>query len=81
MDQKGVTENFNLKVYTQKKIEEIEVKKTTSVKGGEDERVRIVKKLAERFIHGCISGKQISLSFKEGVRVQELIETIKKEQI
>lgn len=75
---KGVTQNFSLQVFDKKGPKIIIVKKD-EIKEGEDERVLIVKKLATRFIDGCKKGKQVSPSFAEGVRVQRLIEQIRKE--
>lgn len=46
----------------------------------EDERVKIVRKLASRFVDACIRNVQIVPSFREGLRVQELIEKIRNEQ-
>ena len=48
---------------------------------GEDERVKSVRKLATHFVEACIHHKQMSPSFVEGVRVQELIEKIRAEKI
>lgn len=42
-----------------------------------DERVLIVKRLAQKFIHAISTGQQMVPSFIEGVRVQELIELAK----
>ena len=47
----------------------------------EDERVIIVKKLAIKFVNACIYNKQLMPSFREGVRVQELIEKIRAERL
>lgn len=49
--------------------------------GNEDERVKIVRKLASRFVEACIQNKQVIPSFKEGLRVQELMEKIRAERI
>lgn len=48
---------------------------------GEDERVRIVKKLASRFIDSCIQKKPFKPSFNEGSRVQWLIEKIRRQHV
>ncbi len=45
----------------------------------EDERVKIVRKLAARFISASLRNEQMTPSFKEGLRVQELIEKIRRE--
>jgi len=47
----------------------------------EDERVKTVRKLASRFIEACIRDEQMIPSFREGLRVQELIEKIRTESI
>ncbi len=48
-----------------------------AIKQDEDERVKIVRKLAARFVSACAKGEQMTPSFREGVRVQELIEVIR----
>jgi hypothetical protein len=58
----------------------IELKKSSN-QDGEDERVRVVKKLATRFVNGCRTSSQVVPSFKEGVRVQKLIEEIRKQKV
>ena len=88
---KGVTENFTLKVLSKGKTKKIIVKKTKNKKsmprevysqsGGEDERVKIVRKIASRFVQGCKNKVQVTPSFIDGVRVQELIEEIRDENI
>lgn len=72
----GVTENFALTVYSEKGEKLLNVKKDKSIVG-EDERVRVVKKLAKKFINGCKTSNQVTPSFKEGLRVQSLIEKIR----
>lgn len=46
----------------------------------EDERVMIVRRLASRFVKACARDEQMAPSFREGLRVQELIEKIREEQ-
>lgn len=75
-NQNSITENFVIKIYSGDKIKKLSLVKEKVAKD-EDERVRIVKKLAVRFVDGCIHKKQVTPSFKEGVRVQELIEKIR----
>ncbi len=66
---------FSLKVYAGNKlIKSIFDKNKTK---DEDERVEVVKTLATRFIDGCNTKKEITPSFKEGFRVQQLIENIR----
>lgn len=71
--------NFIIKIYTENKVEQLNVAKDKPVRKDKDERVQIVKKIASRFIDACILGEQVIPSFKEGVRVQELIEKIRKQ--
>jgi len=47
----------------------------------EDERARIVQKIASRFIQGCENKKPIIPSFTNGLRVQYLIDKVRKSQI
>lgn len=75
---KDVTKNFTVKVYTQDKEERLIIKKDKSIKG-EDERVVVVKKLASRFVYGCANGIQVIPSFAHGARVQKLMDDIRKQ--
>ena len=76
----GVTEHFTLTACTETKKKSIAVKKMKNKKN-EDERVRTVKKLATRFIQGAKNGTRVTPSFKDGARVQELIEKIRKSEL
>ncbi|MBU2612467.1 MAG: Gfo/Idh/MocA family oxidoreductase [Nanoarchaeota archaeon] len=76
----SVVDNFIVKIYNQVGEKQVKVNKDKNNKN-EDERVKIVKKLATRFVKACISNQQMIPSFKEGLRVQELIEKIRKEII
>lgn len=79
-NRKDVTDSFTLTVYPKEgNVKEIKTKKPHRVTG-EDQRVKIVKKLATRFVTSCHSHTPMTPSFAEGVRVQELIEMIRKEQ-
>lgn len=75
---KDIAKNFTVKICTHDKEEKLIIKKDKSRKG-EDERVVVVQKLASRFVQGCASGKQVTPSFVHGVRVQKLIDVIKKQ--
>lgn len=44
----------------------------------EDDRVVLVSRLAQKFINSCSQNKQMSPSFREGARVQELISEIRE---
>lgn len=76
----NVTDNFFIKIFSQNeqvhKIKQLS-KQGARIKTDEDERVRVVKEIASRFIDACIHKTQVTPSFKEGVRVQELIEKIR----
>lgn len=76
----GVTENFSLTTYVDGKQKNIMIKKP-KIKKGEDERVRTVKKLAKRFAEGVRTKTQVNPSFIHGLRVQELIESIRKNKM
>ena len=76
---KGVTDNFILKTYNENEQETLFV--SDKIIGKEDERVKIVKRIAQRFVEACLNHKQMIPSFKEGLRVQELIEKIRNESI
>lgn len=72
---------FTIKVFTSDGKQQIIQPKKNNIDRSEDERVKIVKKLAARFINACIHNRKMIPSFKEGVRVQKLIEDIRNEQI
>src|SRR3989338_475758 len=72
-----ITDKFTVTVWDMAGTHRVRVRKDTGRKN-EDERVKVVKKLAERFVKACIAKKQTAPSFADGVRVQELIETIRR---
>lgn len=78
---KGVTDNFTINTYNQNGKENVFISENKISKEDEDERVKIVRKLAERFINACLFHTQMTPSFRDGLRVQELIEKIKVNQI
>lgn len=71
---------FIIKIYADGQIKQLSVPEKINL-NSEDERVRVVKKLTARFIDSIIHDKNIIPSFKEGVRVQELIEKIRVENV
>ncbi len=75
-NQRGITENFVLKTLDNQGLETITASQDLTPHSGpdNDERVLIVKRLAEKFIEACLKGQQMSPSFVEGLRTQELIE-------
>lgn len=72
----AVVDGFVIKTHDVRGERIIKVKKDAGRKD-EDERVKIVRKLAQRFVDACINKKQMTPSFVDGVRVQELIEKIR----
>lgn len=80
-NENSVVNNFVIKTYNKKGKEEIISFKNRIDEKKEDERVEVVKKLVARFVNSCLINNSTSPSFKEGVRVQKLIEIIRSEQI
>ena len=72
----AIVDNFVIKTYSTAGERLVKVKKDQG-RRGEDERVKIVRKLAGRFVAACKSDKQMAPSFADGLRVQELIEKIR----
>lgn len=71
------TENFKLNIYQSEKVTAIKFKKEKPFGKTDDARVKYVRKIAGRFIKACINGDVVKPAFKEGLRVQELIEDIR----
>ena len=72
--------NFKIKIYTDSG------KKSTIIKKGaqadnEKARVDLVKKIAKRFIRACRNKQQMKPSFVQGVRVAQLIESIRAKEV
>ncbi len=80
-NEKSVTENFKINIYNEKNSRRLFVKKSKVIDKNEDERVRIVRKIAGRFVKGCIGKTQVKPSFAEGLRAQSLIDKIRKNKI
>lgn len=76
-NQNAITTKFLVTIFAQDGEKKI-IYSHEEKKSGEDERVAPVRKLALRFIDACINNQQMTPSFKEGVRVQELIEKIRQ---
>ena len=79
-NQNAIVNNFVVKTYSIAGERLVKVKKDKG-RSGEDERVKVVRKLAVRFVAACKSGKQMKPSFAEGVRVQELIEKFRERKV
>jgi len=76
----SVVDDFTVILYNQNGVKRLKVRKDKGRKN-EDERVKIVKKIAARFVDACARNQQMSPSFIAGVRVQELIEKIRNSLI
>jgi predicted dehydrogenase len=73
----AVVDNFAVKIYDRNGEKIVKVKKDKGRKE-EDERVKIVRELAKRFVDSCARKKQMVPSFSDGLRVQELIDKIRR---
>jgi len=80
-NENSVVDGFKIITYREDGKEKLIKLKSIADKKNVDSRARIVRKLASRFVDSCINGKQIIPSFKDGVRVQKLIEKIRTEQV
>lgn len=74
----NITRGFIIKIKRGNNKEEIIMPKEKTVVD-EDQRVQVVKTIATRFVDCCIRNKDFKPSFKEGLRVQELIEKIRNQ--
>ena len=72
----SIASNFYITISQDEKEKQLSLPHEKDI-NNEDERVRIVKKLSSRFINSIIQKKEFTPSFKDGVRVQELIEKIR----
>ena len=71
-----VVDNFTLKVSSGNETKTLELKKEKDLPG-DGERVKIVRKLAKRFVESCLKNKPMRPSFEDGLRVQMLIDKIR----
>jgi len=77
LENKGaVVDNFIVKTYSAAGEKRVRVPKDKQLKK-EDERVKIVRILAKRFVRACMRRQQMVPSFAEGLRIQELIDRIR----
>ncbi|MBP9866835.1 MAG: Gfo/Idh/MocA family oxidoreductase [Candidatus Pacebacteria bacterium] len=79
--EKGITDAFTLSVYSESE----DIKSDTCVRkktvSDEDERVAVVAKIAKRFVYSVQTKRTMKPSFKEGLRVQKLIDIIRNVEI
>ena len=68
-------DNFELTVDTGQKIQKIKPDNILDISRdeSEDQRVKVIKPIAERFINWCNTGVEAKPDFEDGLRVQELI--------
>ncbi len=76
----AIVDNFTVTVFTPKGEKILKVKKDMGRKG-EDERAKIVRKLAKRFIAACQGKGKMTPSFADALRSQELIEKIRSRHL
>lgn len=76
----SILQNFKIKMLTEKKVQNVSLVHKLSARS-EDQRVKVVKKIASRFIQSCLTKQQMIPSITEGVRVQKLIEKIRSSSI
>ncbi|HMO77676.1 MAG TPA: Gfo/Idh/MocA family oxidoreductase [Candidatus Paceibacterota bacterium] len=74
---KGVTENFTVTVSSHGKDQIIPIRKLGKRNIEEDERVRVVSKIAARFVKACNENTKMTPSFDDGLRVEELIDIVR----
>lgn len=79
-NENGSNTNFKIKISDLNEEKMLLIEKDKDLRN-EDERVKIVKKSGARFINSIASNKQFSPSFKDGFRVQELIDIINRQAI
>ncbi|MDO8552908.1 MAG: Gfo/Idh/MocA family oxidoreductase [bacterium] len=72
----AIVDNFAVKIQNEKGEKTVKIKKDNGRKQ-EDERVKIVRKLAKKFVVACTRKEQMEPSFADGLRVQELIQKIR----
>ncbi len=79
--QNSVVDNFQISTQLNgKKIKILKTKRDKQV-GNEDQRVKIIRILAKRFIKACQNGQQMTPSFEDGLRVQELTQMARNNTI
>lgn len=80
-NQNSITKNFTAKIYSEKGIEILSDFQNDIEDKSEDERVNLVRKIALRFVEASLHHQSMFPSFKEGLRVQKLIEEIRAKHL
>lgn len=73
----GFVDDFTITVRTKKGVQKLAVKKDAPLRG-EDPRAAIVRRLVERFVSACRYTTDMTPSFADGLRVQQLIANAKR---
>jgi predicted dehydrogenase len=73
----AVVDNFQLRTFSDAGEQLVAVESERG-QPGDDERVKIVRKVAQRFVDACTTGGSADPSFEHGVRVHELIEQLRE---
>lgn len=76
----AVIDNFVIKTYDLSGVKQLKVRKDRDWQK-DDERVKIVRKLATRFVNSSINKTQMRPSFSDGLRVQELIGRVRAKKL
>ena len=79
-NRKNIMDNFSLTVYSKNEIKTYR-HSNIEKKENDDERVKYVGSLAQRFIESCMKNIKTSPNFEDGVRVEELVEKIRRDQV
>ncbi|HEY4514313.1 MAG TPA: Gfo/Idh/MocA family oxidoreductase [Candidatus Paceibacterota bacterium] len=72
----SIVDNFQIRTYTNSGQSHVKVRKDKG-RRGEDERAKIVRILADRFVKACAGKGKMYPTFAEGLRTHELIEKIR----
>lgn len=79
-NQRAIVDGFTIDVHSDKGTTRIRAERDRDIRG-EDERVKIVRKLARRFIAACAGKGEMYPTFADGLRAQEVVEHIKKARV
>jgi predicted dehydrogenase len=76
----AVVDNFSVRTYSESGEQLVAVEADTG-QPGEDERAKIVRRVAERFVEACAGKGHASPSFEDGLRAHELIELARRNAV
>lgn len=75
----SIMASFNITIYKDGKSKQLILLKENYMKENYDERVKIIKAITTRFIDSITNKREFTPNFNAGIRVQELIEQIRKQ--